>query len=1477
MATNNIRTSGGIFTHHFIESLLQDTLNHPAIKVQKFALPRQEKFSEKELEARISTAWEALIERWDAVEREFGTLDISALRQRWLRPLFFYLKIEPEFQRADIVLDGDLRFPISHLGRVGTTEFTLPVHSVLYDKEAKSDTLETRVGTGRGMKKVAPHDMVQRYLNLSKEHDWALLTDGVYLRLLRDFHHTYTRGYIEFDLQGIFNSRDFAGFRAMYRLLHASRFVIDAEKEAAPMDALYEDALAMGVRVGEDLRKNVQAAIESLANGFLISSPGFIERISQQEDGSAQLYRDVLMTIYRMLFLLFAEQRSMLPGRGSLYMESFSLTAFRTLAEQPASEDRNLDLWEQIKTTFSMVEHGVNELGIFAYNGALFSLKRTPLLTPDDPTLAPRCRNDYFMRTVRHLTVVEKDKVRQRISYSDLSVEEIGSIYESLLEFTPQISKSQLEVEGRQIPANTFFLDPRGTGRKTTGSYYTPPSLVNELIKSALVPVMEDRIQAVVPGYDPELVEALTDEERQAAEEAILALNVVDPAAGSGAFLIAANNKLALELARIRSGEYFPPEDVTQHARRDVLAHCIYGVDLNPMAIELCKVSLWINAAVEDAPLNFLDHHIRWGNSLVGATPELIKEGIPNDAYKPVTGDDKDIAKVVKAQNSEELKGQLGLMRVTSIKTQQDLQTWAQFTKLAEIDPGQAEATYFAYFGSDDYWEKRLPYDLWTAAFFAPLVKDQPIPTTQDVRQAQAAPTLVVAELKAQARQLAERYNFFHWHLEFPEIFDVVSTGGFDVVLGNPPWEKVQPEENQFFRSVRPDIATATGSKRKTLIKNLQEESPILWKKWNEYKSGIELFSKFSRYSGKNPYSAAGNLNTATLFTECFYLLISGLGKSGILIPSVLATNNQTKDFFAYLMSQNAIQTFFDFENRNNMFPDVHSRFRFCLMTLSGSSYAIQKADFCFFLHNVSDLLEEERHFTLNDEDLLLMSPNTGTSPTFSNKTNSLITKAIYQRSSVFIIEDPSEYNPWDTRIYAEMFNMTRASHLFKEFENLQDEGYSITGSLFVNDKKQYFPVYEARMLWYYDHRAASIGINPDNVFRSAVSKTTHLSQYQDPEFQTLPRYWISKDDFTNPILDDYPHGFFLGFRMITAATNERTLIAGIFPKFPYVNTISVLFNNFSAGLYSALTANLSSLVLDYVTRQRIIGVALNFFVFKQLPVLPPNRYTVSILNYLIPKVLELIYNAWDLSAFADEVWQEANSDLRSEILAQHKANQKSKNEQRDSFSEPAWVKYLEKTFNITERFPKPPFKWDPERRFILGCELDALFGHLYGLTRDEFDYILETFPIVKRKDEAKYSEYRTKRLILEEFDKLADDPMLEGVCVPLNERVSALEYPEEEQPAPPKRPKSVTQDPVFSSLEPAMKTKPGEEKPIRKPKVPENQTQLFAEETDFSATKTDWNRYRCQKCEISVMGFSIEEHTKEVHGGRDPGYIKIR
>ncbi|HQJ51786.1 MAG TPA: hypothetical protein PKW05_08425, partial [Anaerolineae bacterium] len=765
--TTHITASGGLLTASFLENIRQLNTRQRGTEPESFALPwSAAPAGPAAVEGAIAAAWELLCERWDAVHTALPLFDLPQLRSRWLVPLFQLLDFDPQYQRADLVL-GDseqLRFPLTYRGWPASRGPGAPIlHTV-----APAQDLDTRSGVGRGVKARSPHDVVQSFLNATPADHWALLSNGLSLRLLRDYHHTFVKGYVQFDLESIFESRNYADFRVLYRLCHASRFVArEAAAEAddpapvrlTPLDCFYADAQSAGVRVGDDLRNQVRDAIETLANGFLRAdgSGELTRQLLSSPDLCRQFWDEVLHIIYRLLFLLFAEQRGMVPRAGApleeLYRSQYSLTALRALAEGeiPREEDY-ADLWAGLLVTFRLVSEGAPELGVFAYDGMLFDPALAPstaAATVPPPLLEGRVvGNSALLEAVRALTLVQRGGVRQRISYADLGVEELGSIYESLLDYTPRVTGSAENVDGRDVAAGSFVLDPRGASRKTTGSYYTHSSLVNELIKSALLPVARARLAAAgLPVSDESRIgettsglltdyAGLSAEQRRAGEAALLDLRVCDPAAGSGHFLVRANQVLGAELARLRSGDDYPTEAALQMARRDVLARCIYAVDLNPMAVELCKVSLWIDASVPDQPLSFLDHHIKCGNSLLGATPALLKGGIPDEAFDAgLTGNDPPTARALRKRNREERGGQLSFAPVAVLESQADLEHWRALSGRAEDEPRAASAQYQRWLSGQRYRKSKLEADLWTAAFFWPLAPGRWVPTQGEWEQ----------------------------------------------------------------------------------------------------------------------------------------------------------------------------------------------------------------------------------------------------------------------------------------------------------------------------------------------------------------------------------------------------------------------------------------------------------------------------------------------------------------------------------------------------------------------------------------------------------------------------------------------------------------------------------------------------------------------------------------------------------------------
>lgn len=1398
----HITTFGGLISAAFIENVREPGSRQRGFEPASFALPwNPAPKSPAAMEDTIATAWELLLERWDAVRNDPSTgsghglpmMDVSQVRTRWLLPLFQLLDFDPVYLRGATVLDpdGKLRFPLSHRGwlREDAPRPELAEGPILHTV-IPSQRLDERMAGPRGLKSKSPHDMLQAFLNASQGDHWAVLSNGILLRLLRDYHHTFTKGYVEFDLESILETRNYGDFRALYRLCHASRFLPQGEGEEAtlPLEQFYKDSIATGIKVGEDLRGQVRQAIETLGNGFLDGD--LIHRLQEDEDLCRRYYGEILHVIYRTLFLLFAEQRGMMPGRDSLYAESYSIARLRARAEGDIPrEDDFTDLWEGLKVTFRMVREGVPALGVFGYDGMLFEDAGAD---GHPPLLEGRsiCNSD-LLRAIRALTLIEREGVLQRISYADLGVEELGSIYESLLDFTPRVSShtelidpsTSLRAGGREIRANSpsassglrFFLDPRGSERKTTGSYYTHPSLVNELIKSALLPVARDRLAAAgLPVIEEEAIgeaaaglladyAALSEEQRDAGEVALLSIKVCDPAVGSGHFLVKADNALGAELARIRSGDEYPPEAEIQAAKRDVLAHCIYAVDLNPMAVELCKVSLWINASVQDRPLSFLDHHIKCGNSLVGATPELIADGIPYEAFAlGIAGDDREVAKRFRAKNRQERRDyedsagyQLGL-QVTVIETMEDLQRWTELTRLAEDDPKMARERYLEYLTADEHRRKKLEADLWTAAFFWPLPKGTRwAPTFAEfLRLRQQGPKALPAERLLEVESLAEQYRFFHWHLEFPDVFSddgapQSGDGGFDVVLGNPPWEMINLMEKEFFADKAPEIANAgTGAQRKRLIGKLARTDPELHIVYTQALRDAENTARYLQNSGRFALTSGGRINTYAVFADLTRQLVAPMARAGIVLPLGIATDYTYRDFFADVVGRGQLISFYDFENREGIFPGVHRNYNFALVTFGGARVPRTESEFAFFMTQFDHLQDDARRFALSSKDLALMNPNTHTVPVFRRRRDAETTRKIYTASPVLNNETDGQ-NPWAASFIQGLFNMTSDSHLFHTCEQLEERAYVPEGNHYQGDDGQYLPLYEAKMTHQFDHRHGTYEGQTAEQVRKGYCREPGSEDYRNPDFVVLPKHWITEMEVIKAA-GDWKRRWFLGFRDITRAVDRRTASFSIIPWAAVGNKIPlILFENARSHEVAAFLANVNAFTFDYVVRQKMGGISLNFYIVKQLPVLPPSRYTSVLLDFIVPRVVELTYTAWDLQPFAQDILDEVGpatwarwfeSDHLGSPAPVHTS------------PPPAWAQ--------GPAYPElgegpPPFVWDEGRRVRLRAELDALYAHLYGLTRDELAYILDTFPIVRRKDEARWGEYRTKRMVLQKYEVL--------------------------------------------------------------------------------------------------------------------------
>ena len=782
------------------------------------------------------------------------------------------------------------------------------------------------------------------------------------------------------------------------------------------------------------------------------------------------------------------------------------------------------DLWAQVTLMFRLLgsDQGRADLALPPLGSGLWD----PALTDDvmgGDRVATRLANRDLLEAVRQLAWTEEQRVVRGVDYRNLGAEELGSVYESLLELHPQVS----------VADRTFALTAgAGNERKTTGSYYTPTSLISQLLDTALDPVL-DRAMA---ADDP--------------QAALLEVTVCDPACGSGHFLVAAAHRIARRLAAIRSGDAEPSPEEVQEALRAVVSRCIYGVDINPMAIELAKVGLWLEAHVPGKPLTFLDHHLKAGNSLLGATPALIARGIPDDAFKPNEGDDRKVCGSYKRRNRELRGGQLGLLAAESSPTYYVLGApSAELTELADDDIGAQhakEAEHDRIESSRALRDARLTADAWCAAFTAPKVPDdpdtQPFELFYDLRDGTTPRT---SPAYATVAEQAADYGFFHWHLEFPHLYQAQPDpapddptgwlGGLSVMLGNPPWERVKLQEQEWFASRDPEIATApNAAARKRRIKQLLVDGDPLADQFAAAKRIAEGWSHLLRDSGRYPLTGVGDVNTYQVFAEAFRHAMAETGRAGFIVPTGIATDHTTRHYFADLVESHSLASLFDFENAAPVFPGVHRSYKFALMTLTGEDAPVNAAEFAFFAHRTADLRDPERRFRLTPEDIALINPNTKTAPVFRTRRDAEICAKIYRNVPVLIREGDPNGNPWGLT-FTTMFHMSNDSGLFRTREQLESDGWHLDGNVFTRADDRYLPLYEAKMIHQFDHRWATY--ERDGTIRKVTDE-----EKADPNFEPMPRYWVPEADVDAKLAaKGWTHDWLLGWRDIAATpTNVR-------------------------------------------------------------------------------------------------------------------------------------------------------------------------------------------------------------------------------------------------------------------------------------------------------------------------------------------------
>ncbi|MBB2775717.1 UNVERIFIED_ORG: hypothetical protein HNP28_001005 [Comamonas terrigena] len=1310
------------------------------------------------LKDEYSRAFQIACAQWQHFAPQLDRADIDAHRltigfvSELLRDALGYAPIQP----ATSVQVAAMAYPVNMMA--GRMAVLVAPHNLALD-----DADPCFAVAGSGNRKKSAFQAMQELLNASPEHTWGIVSNGKQLRLLRDAASLTRPTYLEFDLADLLGGQRYAEFANVWRLLHSSR-APQSGGAACVWEQWREAGKAEGTRVRDGLRNGVEKALLTFGEGFL-QHPTNDPLRAALHDGSLSkdaYFQQLLRLIYRLIFVFTVEERGVLHpvddtaealAARKAYAGGYALSRLRELCLKRRARNRHDDHWQAIRIVWRGLAHGQARLALPALGG-LFAQDQCPHLD------AASLHNTHMLAALQHLrwAVIAQGKASSLtpVDYRNMGPEELGSVYESLLELVPTID----------LPARRFGFvgiteagSTAGNARKTSGSYYTPDSLVQELIKSALDPVIEQRLQAR-PDHPA---------------EALLSIRVMDPACGSGHFLLAAARRLAEKLAQLRSAEggqegAVRPQDY-RHALREVVARCIFGVDRNPMAIELARTALWLEGFEEGRPLSFLDHHLQVGDALLGLTDlKALELGIAKDAFKPLSGDDKEVCKQLAKANTAALKD-LAKKREAHAFGQMDVanQSGSGLAELQALEvlpedstaqiAAKAEA-YSAYLRQARTGRLAQAANLLLGAYLLPKHADTAgsIPTTATLYltlQGVALPADQHDALAA-AQAACDEARVFHWPLAFPQVF---AQGGFDCVLGNPPWERIKLQEEEFFATRHRDVFDARNkAERAQRIQWLSEgmlarhlyldlahadhedkAEKRLYAEFIAARRTAEAASLFAHVSGEDggryPLTGVGDVNTYALFAETILQIHARTGRAGFIVPTGIATDDSTKAFFGHITQQGRLVSLYDIENRDAVFPSVHRSYKFCLLTLG----AAKQAEFVCFASQVVQLSDPRRRFTLSPDDFRLINPNTLTCPVFRSSQDTELTKKLYRAAPVLMKDavvagegknarllEPA-INPWGIS-FMRMLDMANDSRLFTD-ELAPDR----------------LPLYEAKLIHQFDHRWATY--TPDGNSRDMM-----LAEKQDPDTLVTPRYWVSQAEVKQRLSDKgWARGWLMGWRDICRATDERTVIAAVTPVVGVGHTMPLFSTTTDSTHAAALLGNLCALTLDYCARVKVGGTHLTYGYLKQFPVLPPDRYTEVDLAFIVPRVLELTYTAHDLSA---------------------------------------WAKDL--------RHDGPPFAFDPDRRALLRAELDAYYARLYGLTRDELRYILdpadvmgkdypsETFRVLKNKERIPGTEqYRTQQLVLAAWDTLeVQQPIAIPAPAPIRRRAPLPIYAEGTTPA---------------------------------------------------------------------------------------------
>ncbi|PVY89436.1 hypothetical protein C8C95_0239 [Acidovorax sp. 99] len=1256
----------------------------------------------------IGLAWRSAQSLWRQFDqaRNLPGHDAWGITQQWstelLRQCFAFQLTQ---HTAPVVVD-ERNYPVPYSALNGR----VPVVVSAYDEAKALDTAHNRLGdnSGERIRRRSAFGLLQESLNAMTDSLWGVAINGLQLRIARDNASLTRPAWVEVDLERLFIEDRYADFSVLWLLLHASRF---GAQGTASLDCALEQwrnaCRDQGTRARETLRSGVEAALLALGQGF-VSHPGntaLREALASGKLSPQDYLRELLRLVYRQIFLLTVEERQVLHRADAdtdavtLYAEGYSLRRLRERSVRRSAHDRHSDLWQAMNQVWQGLAVGEPLLALPPLGG-LFESTQCPTLD------ACRLENRHLLLALFNLTWLRESANAPliRVNWRDMGPEELGSIYESLLELVPHLSN-----EHRQFSFQTGAAT-RGNARKTSASHYTHDTLVELLLDEALEPLIAPVLAAHPSG--------------QGAIDALLALTVVDPSCGSGHFLLGAARRIAKHLARITAemnGNGQPSPADYRHALRQVIAHCVYGVDRNPMAIELCKVALWLEGVEPGRPLGFLDAHLRCGDALLGVHDlSVLRSGIPAEAFSPmkdvladtgITGalvDDREAASALKRRNAGERARPTLPLAGLNLGIPEELD--AVLARLSSDDHGLADVEVkrqlFEQARADGTmaWRLLRACDLWTAAFFS--VKRsverqgrERTPTSDVVWRFLADPASIQPHVAEETEALCRQYRFFHWPLEFPEVF---KRGGFSLVLGNPPWETMSPDAKEFFSKHAPDIASMSPPEQHACIAELLN-LPGICDDWERHSRELYAAVRFIKESGRYRMFAAGNLgkgdfNVYRQFAELALSFAAPDGVAAQIVPENFYNGANASGIRAALFDEFRVSALYGFENtRRVWFAGIDTRMKFTLYCAwRGGATAEFPAAFAI---NSEVRLQAARERPLRLPVALLreFSPEALAVMEFSNQLEIDIARKMYSRFPRL----GDEIDGLPTWVPAAEVHMGNDN------------------ALFTTDARGW-PLYQGSMVTHHDYRAKGyLSGHGRNV-------TWEPLAFGSPAKSIRPQWRVLPDQLPNKV-GDRVRRYRIGFCDVARADDQRSLMAALIPP----NTVcghkvpTIEFEPADSSVMMLWLGVANSLAMDFVVRMKV-SLTMSMSILASLPF--PRHVPVG----------DFAANACALAARLSCAGTEMNDFLRAL--------------QR----EPALA-----GLNLT---PSD----DPEERARLAAQLNVVVARdLFGLARDEMRYLLEprdvlgpdctaeTFAALRRAEEREFGVYRTRQLVMEAWDHM--------------------------------------------------------------------------------------------------------------------------